>query len=373
MLTQEGCLQRQKRFRQRLASMKIDAAVITDLRDVYYFTGKLFTGPFNTPAMLFLATAGGGWLVGPGAEEAFGVDETLAYEVGKMGTMNPDWNTLALEQASKKIPAIRGVKRLAYTAGSMPKLWAEAFVSSVRPTEWVDIESDIIRLQRRKEPDEIALFKEAIRIDLAVYDALQEGLRPGMTELAALALGYQTAVRVAGEKVFHDGDYRCAEPWGPARNRPIQAGEMYVIDAWINYRGHWADLCRTFAIGKPTDVQQSVYDHVAASHQKLTPMLRPGAKGTDIWKAMDQYIRQHPALKEIGLLHHAGHGLGMRVHLDPDLNRDREGIIEEGDVLCFEPGGYNAKLGVYVRLENTYLVTATGLENLSPYPFKFTR
>lgn len=374
MLTEQGCLQRQKRFRAVLAENKVDAVVLTDLRDVYYFTGRLFTGPFGTPAMLVMKTAGGAWLVGPGAEGGYGVDDTLAYEVGKMGTMNLNWASLALDQAKKKLGTLTGVTRIGYEPETMPRLWSEAIDAAAHPKEWVNVEPMLIRQQRRKEADELAMFREAIRIDLAVYDALRAGLRPGMTELEALALGYRAGVQAAGEKIFHDGDYRCAEPWGPARNRPIQSGEMYVIDSWINYRGHWADLCRTFFVeGKPTDVQQSVYDHVARCHDFITPMLKPGARGTLIWKAMDEYLRQHPALADEPFVHHAGHGLGMRVHLEPDLNRDREGIIEEGDLLCVEPGAYVAKLGVYVRLENTYLVSAGGVENFSPYPFQLTR
>lgn len=374
MLTQAGCLERQAKFRKSLAANKIDAALITDKRDVYYFTGKLFTGPFDTPAMLYIATAGGAWLVGPAAEGGYGVDDTLGYEVAKGGTTNLDWTVLALEQAGKKIPSISGVKRIGYEPETMPHLWWAAFNKALSPKEWVSVEPIIIQQQRRKEPDELALFKEAIRIDLAVYDALQEGLRPGMTELEAQALSYAAAVRAAGEKVFHDGDYRSAELGGPARNRPIEAGEMYVIDSWIIYRGHWADLCRTFSVGnKPTDEQQSVYDHIARAHEVITPMLKPGARGTIIWKTLEDYIRQHPLLKDNTLAHHAGHGLGMRVHLVPDLNRDREGIIEEGDMLCFEPGVYDAKRRIHVRLENTYLVKGDGVENLSPYPFRLSR
>lgn len=41
MLTQAGCLNRLRRFREQLTAQNIDAAVLTDYRDVYYFTGML--------------------------------------------------------------------------------------------------------------------------------------------------------------------------------------------------------------------------------------------------------------------------------------------------------------------------------------------
>jgi Xaa-Pro aminopeptidase len=64
---------------------------------------------------------------------------------------------------------------------------------------------------------------------------------------------------------------------------------------------------------KPTDVQQSAYDHIAAAHEKITPMFKPGVRGTEIFKATEAWIREHPAFKASGLQHHAGHGLGIRV------------------------------------------------------------
>ena len=46
-LTENGCLDRQNRFRARLAEHHIDAAVLMDCRDVYYFTGKLLPDTFR--------------------------------------------------------------------------------------------------------------------------------------------------------------------------------------------------------------------------------------------------------------------------------------------------------------------------------------
>ena len=41
MLTRDGSEQRQARLRERLAADGIEAAVITDQREIYYLTGEL--------------------------------------------------------------------------------------------------------------------------------------------------------------------------------------------------------------------------------------------------------------------------------------------------------------------------------------------
>ncbi|MFM8379130.1 MAG: M24 family metallopeptidase, partial [Planctomycetia bacterium] len=42
--------------------------------------------------------------------------------------------------------------------------------------------------------------------------------------------------------------------------------------------------------------------------------------------------------------------------------------LEAGDVIAVEPALYAPDLAPGLRLENDYLVTETGLENLSPFP-----
>ena len=196
-------------------------------------------------------------------------------------------------------------------------------------------------------------------------------LTVGVNELDLLATGIGSAMSAAGERVIHDGGYG---KLGYATNRQIEAGEMRIIDAWTCYRGYWADLCRVYVVGdKPTDDQQSLYEHVAGTHREVSPMFKPGVRGTDIAAATDAWLRQHPLLKESGLTHHAGHGIGIRAHMEPDLNSLREGILEEGDVICFEPGGYAPEHHAEARVEDMYLITDSGSENLTKYPYNLVR
>lgn len=51
MLELEACRSRQERLRARLETAGLDAVVISDPRDIYYFTGVLLA---KFPAMLFL-------------------------------------------------------------------------------------------------------------------------------------------------------------------------------------------------------------------------------------------------------------------------------------------------------------------------------
>lgn len=95
--------------------------------------------------------------------------------------------------------------------------------------------------------------------------------------------------------------------------------------------------------------------------------------GTEVWKWVDARLREHPVLRERGLVHHAGHGVGLRAHEGPDLNRDRGAELIPGDVVSVEPGAYGEDLRPGFRLENMFLITETGCELLSDYPLSLDR
>lgn len=374
MLTLEGCRERQARFRACLAAEDIDAVVITDYRDIYYFTGLLLSAypAFHFPAFLYLETDGNTWLAANTDAGEAAVDERVVYASQVLYTMNPDPMRGLNAVVSKRLKDCKGIARLGWQQEYMPKFLADTVSDTLNPS-WVPIDDLLLDQQIKKDADEVALLQKAIDINLKAYDRVQEVIAPGVNELDVLAAGQQAALHGAEYVMHHGGDYQCGELGGPARDRVIEAGELYVIDAQTEYRGYWSDLCRTFAVGEPTDLQMSVYEVLKAILEDVPNLVKPGGKGTDLWQTIDARIREHEHLTDVGLIHHAGHGVGIRAHEPPDLNRDREGIFEVGNVFSCEPGAYSTELNGGIRLENTFLVTEDGVKNLTQYPLELIR
>lgn len=367
MLTQEGSTIRQERLRQYLSENQIDTALISDYRDIHYLTGLLLDKDF--PALLLLETEGRAWLAATTDEGDAVVDDRLVYEWHQLYTMNPDPMRCLQRVVEGALKNAASMKRIGWQAEFLPRLLGETVANAVRPDEWVAIDEPLARMQMRKDPDEVDLLRRAIQASLAAYDAGQRAIAPGVNELTVLAVGQKAASEAAGEPIQHGGDYCVGELGGPARNHIIEKGQMYIIDAQSVYRGYHSDLCRTFVVGgEPTDLQQSVYDDVARILADVPNLVKPGGRGTELWHTIDERLREHPHLADTGLIHHAGHNVGSRGHEMPDLNRDREGIFEVGNVFSCEPGAYSDELRGGVRLENTYLITESGVENLSEYP-----
>ncbi len=369
MLTREGCECRLARFRALLEAHQLDGATIGDRRDLWWLCGLPLPGPFEMPAMA-LVTADDLTLLAPNGSEPLLADSLLSYEWHSGGTQNLDKGRTLAALAGQTL-AGRAVPRLGFQAESTPHWLVVELAGALAPESWSSVDDELADLQRTKEPDELAALRASVAATQAAYAAVAAVIAPGVNELAVLAAGQAAASAAAGEPVFHSGDYRCAAPGGSARDRTCGAGELFIVDAWSLVGGYWSDLCRTFAVGRPSALQAEVHAHLADILREVPAQLRPGVEGTSVAAWMDQRIREHPHLASVGLQHHAGHGVGLRAHTVPDLNLAREGTLRAGDVVSCEPGAYTSDLSAGIRLENSFLITEQGCEPLSDYPVEW--
>jgi Xaa-Pro aminopeptidase len=69
-----------------------------------------------------------------------------------------------------------------------------------------------------------------------------------------------------------------------------------------------------------------------------------------------------------GFFHSLGHGVGLEVHEEPNLGRSGRDPLIPGDVVAIEPGCYRNGYGG-VRLEDLVLITESGFERLTDFPY----
>ncbi len=362
---------RQDRLRELMEHENLDLLYLSDLRDISYATGQLLKTPdaaADFPALAALAADGTSWLVSHTMDGDALVDQRFAYEPALAATMNPDPMARLNEVVGAVVAGGSAPKRVGFQRESLSWLLQDTISRIQRPGAWIPIDTQLAAMQAVKDPDELALMKRAIDCSAAAYAAARAIIAPGVNELEVREAGHRAAVLEAGEIIFHNGDYRSGVPGGFARNRSIEAGELYIIDAWSCYRGYWSDLSRAFAVSEPSPLQTEVFDWIAGVLRGVQAEIRPGRDGIEIWTWLDAHLREHPHLRETGLRGHGGHSIGTRAHEQPDINKDRGGVLQAGMVLCVEPSGYSPALNAGIRLENQFLVTVTGAELLSDIP-----
>jgi len=346
---------RRARLVDRIASADLDGVLLTDPCEITYFSAAQPGTPKHIPACLLIRRSGESDLVCGNSSTQHHVDGTLTYRWHDGGTIPTELMPRLIEHA---VPRFRlSGARIGVQYDSIAAQLLKSF--DLRAT--VPIDRLVHDLERSKDSLDLFHTRRAIRANLAAFASARTAIVPGATELEVFAASSRAAMLTAGAKVVHDGDYQSASPGGPPRSRRLLNGEIYTIDAWTQVDGYWSDLARAFPVGTPTDSQTQIVQHVRSVHAQIRPLLRPGISGHDLWTAINAALRAHPSVP--GLVHHGGHGVGLRLHEAPDINPSIIDTLRPGDVICIEPGAYLANANV--RIEETYLITADGAECLS--------
>ncbi len=155
---------------------------------------------------------------------------------------------------------------------------------------------------------------------------------------------------------------------------PIRAGQPVIIDIFPRSEstGYFADITRTFVKGTANDMVRDIYQTVLAGQRLGMRMIRHGVRAGDIHGAiLDLFESRGFPTGEAkgrmqGFFHGTGHGLGLEIHEPPRIAMN-DSVLKAGMVVTVEPGLYYHPLGG-VRIEDTVLVTGTGIRNLTRFP-----
>jgi Xaa-Pro dipeptidase len=211
-------------------------------------------------------------------------------------------------------------------------------------------------------------MKRAIAATRVMYDRARQVIEPGISELTVYGELHTAAINTLGEPMsaLLGNDFACGVGGGPPRpGRLAEAGELYILDLGPSYRGYFADNARVIAVDRmPTNVQLMAWEAIVDVFPIVEKMAKPGARCRDIYSAIDDHFHSRLGQKQV---HHLGHGVGLQAHEFPHLNPNWDDVLIEGEIFTCEPGIYRPELRGGLRIENQYLVTATGVENLTPF------
>ena len=357
---------RQKRVLAEMQRLKLDLVIVQTIEHVQYLTGARFGWVFSPAAAL--RADGHLTLVAPKKPILdSAADEVIYYEAQWHSTLRNDQRQASSAELLKALSGkTAGLKRIGVEFSCFTSHLADL------PGERVDIEPTLYRLRRRKDPDELARIKKAIDGTGRMYALARQIVEPGITEIEVFNRLQAAAVEEFGEMIVPatGNDYACGARGGPPRNnRKAQAGELYILDLGPAFRGYFADNSRAFAVNrKPTDKQQEAWTHILRAFGHIEANVKPGKKCQELFHEVQTILNEAP----IGVFnHHLGHGIGLFPHEGPHLNPFWDDTFEVGDVFTCEPGLYDeTQLRAGMRLENDYVVTESGIENLSPFPME---
>jgi Xaa-Pro aminopeptidase len=248
------------------------------------------------------------------------------------------------------------------------------------PQMVVDVIEDQMMI---KSEAEIALIKESVKWGNLAHVLLQRYTKVGATETevsmqasneATLAMLDSIGPIYKGQSFHSKGagaGYRgqigrnAAIPHALANNIRFQEGDILVTGANAPVWGYNSELERTMVIGKPSDDQRRMFEHMVALQDIAFELIKPGQPCSEVDHGVRAYYKEHDLM---GFWkHHVGHAIGLRYHEAPFLDIGDDTVIQPGMVFTVEPGLYSPDMGGF-RHSDTVVMNEDGIELLTYYP-----
>ena len=371
-------------LQRHLARHDVDAALVTQNADLFYFTGSVQAGVLVVPA-----------------------DGSPVYGVRRVLERARDESALA---RVVPLPSFRGlaalvrdaaggpVRRVGLELDVLPVVVRDRFAAALPDTELVDVSSPIRTVRSVKSAYELGKMRGAAALAEAMLYAAVRDLREGMTELefsgvveaAARRAGHQGIVRVRGwnQEAYYgqllagpSGAVSSAPdtplagegpnasvPFG-AGHRRIAAGEPVLLDYTGVLDGYICDQTRTLVIGTLTPRMASAHDAAVAVLKTVEAEIRPGVTPEALYRLAVERAASlgfADAFMGVGPLRarYVGHGVGVELDEWPVLADGFAEPLVSGVVIAVEPKMVFPGTGA-VGIEDEFAVTEDGVERIT--------
>lgn len=374
------CKKKLKKIQQQMQLSGADACLLCVDVNLYYLTGRIYNGYFYIP------TEGKPYFF---VKRPAGFSGENVYYIRK-----PEDITDILSAAAMELPEY---------------LWLETDVLSYnesirlekifRPARLGDAGKLMRNIRKVKTAEEIEQFRISAQRHVEVYKEVRECFRMGMTDLQ---LQYEIEYRM--RKMGSLGLFRAygsnmdvfmgsllagknAEAPSPfdfalggqgehsiyplgACGVVLEEGMAVMVDMAGNYTPYMTDMTRVFSVGRLADEAYRAHWVSLDIHERVMEMARPGTACADLYReAVD--IAEKAGLSDcfMGTQQQAkfiGHGVGLQINELPVLTPRSQEVLEPGMVFALEPKFVIPGTGA-VGIENTLLVTDSGVENLTVF------
>ena len=240
----------------------------------------------------------------------------------------------------------------------------------------------LLTLRQTKSPAEVEVMRAASRIAQRAVERMYSLVRAGITERELMA-EYERTVRAAGSDELPYATQigsgpQTAQVTAHATDRVLADGDLVRSDSGALYRGYCSDISRGTTVGPPRGRAKDVLDAGAEVYEEGLALIKPGFRFADLESAARKTAGKYGLADQLGTM--IVHGIGCNQdeypHWSIGKNRPSRWVrgpgqaeaadaFAEGMVCCYEPGIYVPGLGG-IRMEEPFVVTATGIERLAP-------
>ncbi len=352
----------------RLASENgFEGIILVPGPNLRYFTG-VNSLLLERPFLFFLPREGQPHLVAPTLESG-------PYLRAPVPIVVHSWDDgvgpgKAIEETVQQL-GIHGKWRL---EGKAPYQYISQLLKYAQP-QLENAEPFLQKIREVKASQEIKLLQRAASILSKSFLKIPDMLKAGISELE-LARKISEEIAINGAESAQDVLVQSGAMAADGHHLPdkkiIRRKESIVVDASCTFSGYFADITRSFMIGREQTFE-SLYQKVLDAQTAAIKVSQPGVTVGFVDKAARGYLQQNGLDKYF--VHRTGHGLGLEVHEAPYIIPEGIEVLQASMVFTVEPGVYmRDKTGL--RIEDDILVTERGRKVLSksvPNEFEWWR
>jgi Xaa-Pro aminopeptidase len=369
-----------------LTARGLDAALIQQNADLFYFTGSI------QQSFLFVPAEGEATLFVRKVPERARLESALGAIVD---LPSPKELPRLIAERYGAAPA-----RLGLELDVLPVTAFRRLEKLLPGSSFADVGRDIVRQRAVKSAWEIERIRTAAgvadEVGRLIPGILEEGLTEvefaGKVEAEARRLGHEGYIRMRGfnQEMFYGqlltGVSGCVPSYPDtplagtglspsvaqgASFRRIGRGEPVVFDFVPVRDGYMADFTRMYSIGPLGPELLRAYDVALRVQEAATAAARPGAACRAVWEAArtaaaDAGLAAGFMGHGAGQVPYVGHGIGIELDELPVLTGSSL-ELEQGMVFALEPKFVLPGRGA-VGVENTWVVTGEGVERLTLAP-----
>ncbi|MCM2358665.1 MAG: Xaa-Pro peptidase family protein [Geobacteraceae bacterium] len=376
---------RYRKLQQYMAEEGLDAVIILQNADLFYFTGTIQSGNLYIPAA---------------GEPIYMVRKDFSRARMECGLKE-----VVPFVTMREIPAILGERgypepvRIGMELDVLPVNFLERYRKVFPRGEFVDATPLIRKVRMVKSHYEIHILQDAAQQVDKVYRRAREVIREGMSdielaaelEFVARKEGHHGLIRMRafnGEMVYghviSGADTAVPAyldtPFGGMGPHPcfgqgaswkrIGRNEPVVVDFSGSFDGYLVDQTRIFAVGGICDRLRKGYDDMVRVQQRMEELAAPGMPWGRLYEeclalAVELGYEESFMGARGAQVSFIGHGLGLEIDEYPFIARGFDDMtLEAGMVFAFEPKVVFPGEGA-VGIENTFYLTESGLKRLT--------
>jgi len=372
---------RWQRAQQLMKDAGMDGLIVSSKENVVYFTGIETVGWDSKHRPL-------GVIIPAQGEPAVVLAETLmtVAELTCAVANRYPWGGWRYPDAPKDpiVGILQAVSDLGISSGSIGMEFGygqrvgmsqddlQLLLKGLSAASVVDASGLLWELRIIKTPREIAMMRKVCLDTCAAFQAGYEALHAGMTEMELMGVIFAEMCRLTNCRPSFLG-IRSGKEKYPMINvmpfdKPIEQGDLVVIDGGATYRYYHCDMMRMVSMGEPTSEQKRFYECELEAQSAGVAAMRPGATAAEVCQAAIDVIDRRGFRRHAPNIERIGHGLGLDVHEPPSMALANQQLLRPGMILTSEPIFSDLphyQIGNFA-VEDVVLITETGHEVMTP-------